>query len=61
MISRVTRTKGVLDFAAAAQKLRALRPEIEFVLAGAADGEGFDALNDESSASSTDPALDRFP
>ena len=46
MISRVTRTKGVLDFAAAARKLRALRPEIEFVLAGAADGEGFDALNE---------------
>ena len=46
MISRVTRTKGVLDFAAAAQKIRALRPEIEFVLAGAADGEGFDALNE---------------
>ena len=46
MISRVTRTKGVLDFAAAARKIRALRPEIEFVLAGAADGEGFDALNE---------------
>ena len=46
MISRVTRTKGVLDFAAAARKIRALRPGIEFVLAGAADGEGFDALNE---------------
>ena len=50
MISRVTRTKGVLDFAAAARKIRALRPEIEFVLAGAADGEGFDALNERELA-----------
>jgi glycosyltransferase involved in cell wall biosynthesis len=46
MISRVTRTKGVLDFAAAATRIRATRPEIEFVLAGAADGESFDALTD---------------
>jgi len=47
MISRVTRTKGVLDFAAAAKKIRATRPEIEFVLAGASDGESFDALTED--------------
>ncbi len=50
MISRVTRTKGVLDFAAAARRIRAARPEIEFVLAGAADGESFDALTDDELA-----------
>jgi glycosyltransferase involved in cell wall biosynthesis len=37
MVSRVTRTKGVLEFAAAAQMVRDCRPDVHFVLIGPFD------------------------
>jgi glycosyltransferase involved in cell wall biosynthesis len=44
MISRVLRSKGVLDFAAAARETRRKDPTINFLLVGPADVESLDAL-----------------
>jgi lipopolysaccharide/colanic/teichoic acid biosynthesis glycosyltransferase/glycosyltransferase involved in cell wall biosynthesis len=44
MIARVIRSKGVPEFARAAQEIRAVRPYVRFVLVGAADG-GADRLD----------------
>jgi glycosyltransferase involved in cell wall biosynthesis len=44
MISRVIRSKGVLDFAAAARAVHAADPDIRFVLVGPDDRNSLDAL-----------------
>jgi glycosyltransferase involved in cell wall biosynthesis len=44
MISRLLRSKGVLEFAAAAQHARRSRPDVSFVLVGPADAGSPDAL-----------------
>jgi glycosyltransferase involved in cell wall biosynthesis len=44
MVSRVLRSKGVLDFARAARAVVRDDPAIQFVLAGPADSESIDAL-----------------
>jgi glycosyltransferase involved in cell wall biosynthesis len=47
MISRIVRSKGVLDFAAAARRVRRIEPGIRFLLVGPADSESLDALTAE--------------
>lgn len=44
MISRILRSKGVLDFTAAARAVRASHPEIRFLLVGPDDRDSLDAL-----------------
>jgi glycosyltransferase involved in cell wall biosynthesis len=44
MISRILRSKGVLDFAAAARATRLANPTINFLLVGPADADSLDAL-----------------
>lgn len=44
MVSRIVRSKGVLDFAAAARRVRRVDPGIGFLLVGPADDESLDAL-----------------
>ncbi len=44
MIARVIRAKGVLEFAAAAQAVRARRPGVAFLLVGPADDDSVDRL-----------------
>jgi glycosyltransferase involved in cell wall biosynthesis len=44
MVSRVIRSKGVLEFAAAAQEVRARFPQVRFLLVGAEDSESIDRL-----------------
>lgn len=44
MVSRVTRSKGALEFAAAARLVRSAHPNVEFVLVGAGDADSLDAL-----------------
>jgi glycosyltransferase involved in cell wall biosynthesis len=44
MISRVVRTKGVLDFAAAARTVRVANSDVRFVLVGPEDRSSLDAL-----------------
>jgi len=44
MVSRVLRAKGVLEFAAAARAVRAVEPEIRFLLVGPDDRDSLDAL-----------------
>jgi len=45
MVSRVIRSKGVLEFAAAADQLRKTEPRAHFVLIGQVDAESPDRLN----------------
>jgi glycosyltransferase involved in cell wall biosynthesis len=45
MVSRVLRSKGVLDFAAAAGKVARAQPNINFLLVGPADPGSIDALS----------------
>jgi glycosyltransferase involved in cell wall biosynthesis len=47
MVSRVVRSKGVLDFAAAGRMVREAEPEVTFLLVGPADAESLDALTPE--------------
>lgn len=44
MVSRVTRSKGALEFAAAARLVKRTHPNAEFVLVGADDAASLDAL-----------------
>jgi glycosyltransferase involved in cell wall biosynthesis len=44
MISRIVRSKGVLEFAAAARAVRQIEPDVHFLLVGPPDAESFDAL-----------------
>jgi glycosyltransferase involved in cell wall biosynthesis len=44
MVSRVMRSKGVLDFAAAARQAREVDPRIRFLLVGPEDTDSVDAL-----------------
>ena len=44
MISRVIRSKGVLEFAEVAGQIRAVRPHVRCILAGPADGDARDRL-----------------
>jgi glycosyltransferase involved in cell wall biosynthesis len=44
MVSRILRSKGVLDFAAAARAVRRVEPGINFLLVGPADTGSLDAL-----------------
>jgi glycosyltransferase involved in cell wall biosynthesis len=50
MIARVTRTKGVLDFVAAARRVRAQRPDVRFLLVGPGDPDSLDRLTDRELA-----------
>jgi glycosyltransferase involved in cell wall biosynthesis len=50
MVSRLIRSKGVLDYGAAAQRLAASHPTIRFVLVGPRDTQSVDRLNDEEMA-----------
>jgi glycosyltransferase involved in cell wall biosynthesis len=47
MISRIVRSKGVLDFAGAARAVRQVEPGINFLLVGPADTGSLDALTAE--------------
>jgi glycosyltransferase involved in cell wall biosynthesis len=47
MVSRVIRSKGVLEFAAAAVRIRARMPSVQFVLVGPHDQSGEGALTSE--------------
>lgn len=47
MISRVIRSKGVLEFAGAAEKVRKAYPRAFFLLVGPEDNENLDQLNSE--------------
>jgi len=44
MVSRLLRSKGVLEFAAAARSSRRANPRLEFLLVGGEDAESIDAL-----------------
>jgi len=44
MISRILRSKGVLDFASASRTARAANPVVHFLLVGQEDAESMDAL-----------------
>jgi len=46
MISRVIRSKGVLEFGEAARQVRSVRPDVRFILAGPADGSAHDRLGE---------------
>jgi glycosyltransferase involved in cell wall biosynthesis len=46
MVTRVIRSKGVLDLLAAARTLRATRPRVRFVLVGADEPESMDRLSE---------------
>jgi glycosyltransferase involved in cell wall biosynthesis len=46
MVTRVIRSKGVLDLLAAARALRATRPHVRFLLVGAHEPESMDRLSD---------------
>jgi glycosyltransferase involved in cell wall biosynthesis len=46
MVTRVIRSKGVLDLLAAARALRATRPRLRFVLVGAHEPESMDRLTE---------------
>ena len=50
MVSRVIRSKGVLEFAKAAEIVRQRDPSVKFVLVGPADRDSLDRLNDEEAA-----------
>jgi glycosyltransferase involved in cell wall biosynthesis len=45
MVSRILRSKGVLEFAAAARRVQQVEPGIAFLLVGQADVESLDALS----------------
>lgn len=45
MVSRILRSKGVLEFAAAARRVQQVEPGITFLLVGQADVESLDALS----------------
>ena len=47
MISRILRSKGVLELAAAARAVRQAEPEVNFLLVGPADPDSLDALTAE--------------
>jgi glycosyltransferase involved in cell wall biosynthesis len=47
MVSRILRSKGVLDFAAAARNVARAQPSIRFLLVGPADAGSIDALSAE--------------
>jgi len=47
MVARVIRSKGVLDYMAAAQEVRARYPNVHFLLVGADDHESLDRLSPE--------------
>jgi glycosyltransferase involved in cell wall biosynthesis len=47
MIARVTRSKGVLEFTAAARALRSLHPTAQFLLVGPDDDASLDRLTDQ--------------
>ena len=47
MVGRVIRSKGVLDYVAAAQKVRVRYPNVHFLLIGADDNESVDRLSSE--------------
>ena len=51
MVTRVIRSKGVLDLQAAARAVRARRPHVRFVLVGAHEPESMDRLTDAELAS----------
>ena len=46
MVTRVIRSKGVLDLLAAARALRAVRPRVRFLLVGADEPESMDRLSE---------------
>lgn len=50
MISRVIRTKGVLEYAAAAAEVRRRHPEVHFLLVGPADDRSLDRLSADERA-----------
>ena len=47
MISRILRSKGVLEYAAAARAVRAAEPTVNFLLVGPRDSDSRDDLSDE--------------
>jgi len=47
MIARIIRSKGVLEYAAAARQLRDRYPNVDFLLVGAEDPENLDRLSSE--------------
>ena len=47
MVGRVIRSKGVLDYVAAARRVRARCPNVQFLLVGADDNESVDRLSSE--------------
>ncbi len=50
MVGRVIRSKGVMEFAAAARAVQAHLPQVKFVLVGLDDRESLDGLTDEERA-----------
>jgi glycosyltransferase involved in cell wall biosynthesis len=53
MVSRLIRSKGVLEFAAAAEQVHELHPEVKFLIVGPEDNESLDRLTSSELAQIT--------